>query len=752
MGFRTCWDERVYTDPYSADTDGDGLSDGEEIGRFVEEGSLAGGCYLLESDPTTVDSDGDGLSDYEETTEPVPYAVTASRNASLQVLRADEPSAMKEHLTMGAAWADPMRADTDGDGLDDREELVRRTNVAEADSDGDGTTDATDLAQGSDPTLFDARPPEVEVRLANFAGNEYRLVYVVEDPSGVKQTQLVKEGEKQYFASWRDGDLPRSTERDAYFETSTVESSISALTGTTVEVRATDGHDNQARTTGLERGNFFGRVADRVADEDTIYASEVAEQTGLVSGFAASLGGTARALEEFMDDPLGFLDGLRQLIALLDDLGLLDKLIEAFAQSFAEKQEQNNPYDESEHPELYERFKHNWYAGYAVGFVSKAAVGASATKIFKSTKTFQRVSKYVGSSRVGTVYKAAKSPVDAGKARVAAKIVKGADRASAPVLRRARSAGATYRLWRLQRRVDACSNGFTVARDCDGLFEGLSPDEQEQVGRVLARDDFDGGRLVRALDSPARKQALARYVDETGADGVNLLAQLDDDAARAMFRMDSRSTEFERWDDWRESLVDARYEGDASPDDIGEYANTIDTVSQRKNVENVQGLVDEVADNPRQLQDTALEADLVEKYSRSGAEVEVEPIKPIDLAVKQSDGSIKYIEAKNARSAIDKGKIERELLGAHKKFTERARREGLDIDETDERVVVFGARRYGTSMSIGKSRREIKNNLEELMQDVFPKNSNRPDGLEVDTIRIITNGRTFEFDVRTLYE
>jgi hypothetical protein len=154
------------------------------------------------------------------------------------------------------------------------------------------------VASESDPTLFDARPPAIDVRDAafdtvaslEFTGTEYRLLYVVADASGVKQTRVVKKDEVRYAAAWPDDDLPRETRRDAFFRTGVFETAISSLAGTTVEVTATDRHGNLGKTTGLERGNFFGRVADRVADEDTIYAAEVAETTGLVSGFAASLG------------------------------------------------------------------------------------------------------------------------------------------------------------------------------------------------------------------------------------------------------------------------------------------------------------------------------------------------------------------------------------------------------------------------------------------------------------------------------
>lgn len=231
----------------------------------------------------------------------------------------------------------------------------------------------------------------------------------------------------------------------------------------------------------------------------------VARQTGLVSGFAASLGGTARALEAFADDPLGFIEGLKQLIALLDDLGVLDRLMEAMAQEFAEKQQQNNPYDEGS--ALYEEFKYNWYAGYVVGFVAKAAVGSSAAKVAKGTTTYQRVADYVRSSQVGAVYKGVKSPYDRGKARVAATIVDGADRASAPVLRHARSAGATYRLWRLQQKVDVCSGRLSAAStDCSDYFDDLSPTEQRQAARVLGRAGDDGSYVLERLDGAESRE------------------------------------------------------------------------------------------------------------------------------------------------------------------------------------------------------------------------------------------------------
>lgn len=79
-GIRNQYGKVVYTDPYSSDTDGDGLLDGEEIdisiknkktvsdiwGKFFD--SIPDGAiyYNMKSDPTIIDTDKDGYTDYEE--------------------------------------------------------------------------------------------------------------------------------------------------------------------------------------------------------------------------------------------------------------------------------------------------------------------------------------------------------------------------------------------------------------------------------------------------------------------------------------------------------------------------------------------------------------------------------------------------------------------------------------------------------------------------------------------------------------
>jgi outer membrane protein OmpA-like peptidoglycan-associated protein len=88
------------TDPLNPDTDGDKLTDGEEVKTH-------------KTDPSKADTDGDGLSDSDE---------------------------IMTHKTS------PLKTDTDGDGLNDGSEVnTYKTNPVKADSDGDTLGDGEEV-------------------------------------------------------------------------------------------------------------------------------------------------------------------------------------------------------------------------------------------------------------------------------------------------------------------------------------------------------------------------------------------------------------------------------------------------------------------------------------------------------------------------------------------------------------------------------------------------------------------------------
>ncbi len=144
------------SDPNKADSDGDGLADGDEVGKHA-------------SDPTKIDTDGDGMTDGDE----------VSRKTSPTNGDTDGDS-LNDFNEVHTYRTDPLRPDTDGDGLDDGFDVgggtdpldndfdddglldgdevnVYGTSPKEADTDGDGLTDGQEvLTHGTDPFTADA--------------------------------------------------------------------------------------------------------------------------------------------------------------------------------------------------------------------------------------------------------------------------------------------------------------------------------------------------------------------------------------------------------------------------------------------------------------------------------------------------------------------------------------------------------------------------------------------------------------------
>jgi hypothetical protein len=138
----------------SADTDGDGLSDGRERRVF-------------DTDPTLVDTDGDGLDDPQEVSEQTnphsPDTDSDTANDVTELLNNTSPTAEDTdfdglpdvvELELGT---DPRDSDTDGDGLSDYTEVQRtNTNPLDVDTDGDGLEDAMEIWRyGTNPRSSD---------------------------------------------------------------------------------------------------------------------------------------------------------------------------------------------------------------------------------------------------------------------------------------------------------------------------------------------------------------------------------------------------------------------------------------------------------------------------------------------------------------------------------------------------------------------------------------------------------------------
>ncbi|MBN1153449.1 OmpA family protein [candidate division KSB1 bacterium] len=116
-------EKKLGTDPKLADTDGDGITDGDE-------------ALKLFTDPLKMDTDGDGISDYDE--------INVNKTDPLKTDSDDDKLSDYEEMT--AYKTNPLAADTDGDGLDDYAELkTHGTDPIDKDTDNDGLDDQEEL-------------------------------------------------------------------------------------------------------------------------------------------------------------------------------------------------------------------------------------------------------------------------------------------------------------------------------------------------------------------------------------------------------------------------------------------------------------------------------------------------------------------------------------------------------------------------------------------------------------------------------
>ena len=125
----TGYEVSIYgTDWNDADTDNDGLDDGQEV-----YGVNVPGLGLRYTDPADSDTDNDGLTDGLEVNGLV----------------------FGEY---GTFYTDPTNSDCDSDGLSDRMEQIIGIIPFDQDTDNDGYTDFEEICANTDPTDPDSNP------------------------------------------------------------------------------------------------------------------------------------------------------------------------------------------------------------------------------------------------------------------------------------------------------------------------------------------------------------------------------------------------------------------------------------------------------------------------------------------------------------------------------------------------------------------------------------------------------------------
>jgi len=150
-------EKELGTDPENSDTDGDGLSDGEEVKTYksnplnadTDGDGLKDGDEVKKynTDPNKADTDGDGLKDGEE----VNLYKTNPAKADTDL------DGLNDYEEIFTYKTDPLKADTDGEGLNDGDEVQKyKTDPLKIDTDGDGLYDGEEVMKyKSDPLKKD---------------------------------------------------------------------------------------------------------------------------------------------------------------------------------------------------------------------------------------------------------------------------------------------------------------------------------------------------------------------------------------------------------------------------------------------------------------------------------------------------------------------------------------------------------------------------------------------------------------------
>ncbi|MDD2240274.1 MAG: hypothetical protein PHI93_06400, partial [Kiritimatiellae bacterium] len=167
--------ELALVNEWIGDADGDGLTNGEE--------------FLLGTDPRNPDTDGDGLSDFDEVrvygTNPLlgdtdgdglpdAWELANGLDPLVDDAAADKDGDGLTNLEEYHLGTDPQNPDTDGDGLNDFDEVrVHGTDPLLSDTDGDGMPDGWEVAHGLNPLVDDSAEDPDNDGLTNL--QEYHL-------------------------------------------------------------------------------------------------------------------------------------------------------------------------------------------------------------------------------------------------------------------------------------------------------------------------------------------------------------------------------------------------------------------------------------------------------------------------------------------------------------------------------------------------------------------------------------------------
>lgn len=191
------------SNPFKADTDGDGIPDGEE--------------FLRGTNPRSLDSDNDGLSDAYEirgfllrdlgviTTNPLDQdtdndKLSDGHEAELVDIEANRWIVRVYGAAPYRVWSDPTQADADFDGLFDGDERAQGSDPNLADTDGDKRDDRIEFDNQTNPLRVDFRitvlwqwlfiEHDADTDSDGFGAGDIEFDFYVRTPSSTSSTGL----------------------------------------------------------------------------------------------------------------------------------------------------------------------------------------------------------------------------------------------------------------------------------------------------------------------------------------------------------------------------------------------------------------------------------------------------------------------------------------------------------------------------------------------------------------------------------
>lgn len=147
------------TDPLQSDTDGDNIKDGDEVNGNNGNKDWDGDGKPDPTNPNDADSDGDDYNDDKEilqgTNPNDPNSKPSGKDSDGDGLTDEDETSGERNTGFGKKPTDPNNPDTDDDGVKDGQEILDGTDPNNSDTDYDGLIDGDEKAKGTDPKKAD---------------------------------------------------------------------------------------------------------------------------------------------------------------------------------------------------------------------------------------------------------------------------------------------------------------------------------------------------------------------------------------------------------------------------------------------------------------------------------------------------------------------------------------------------------------------------------------------------------------------